>query len=154
MEEFVSNVREEINQNTYKKVIIDLRYNSGGNSRIFEPMISELSKLQKQNNFKVYTIIGKNTFSSAIINAIQIKDRLNSELVGTPTGGNVNGYGELKSFNLKNAPITVWYSTKYFELVKGYEKDSLYPDIYVELNFEDYTNGIDRAVEMILEIRD
>lgn len=154
MKKFVSTVSEEIKGNSYKKIIIDLRYNSGGNSSIFEPMISELSKLQKEKGFAVYTIIGKNTFSSAIINAIQINEELNNVLVGTPTGGNVNGYGELKSFELKNAPITVWYSTKYFELIKGYEKDSLYPDIYAEQSFEDYLNGVDSVLEMILQIED
>lgn len=154
MKKFVSSVIKDIKENNYNKIIIDLRYNSGGNSRIFEPMISELSKLQKDRNFKVYTIIGKSTFSSAIINAIQIKKQLNGILVGTPTGGNVNGYGELKNFTLKNTPIAVWYSTKYFELIKGYEKDSLYPDIYVEQNFENYLNGIDSEIEMILKIKE
>lgn len=154
MKEFISFVSEVIKENYYKKVIIDLRYNSGGNSSIFEPMISELSKLQKKKDFTVYTIIGRNTFSSAIINAIQIDDKLNNVFVGTPTGGNVNGYGEIKSFNLKNTPITVLYSTKYFELIKGYEKDSLYPDIFVEQSFEDYLNGVDTVVEMILQIED
>lgn len=154
MKDFVSSVSDEVKKNNYKKVIIDLRYNSGGDSRIFEPMISELWKLQKEFDFKVYTIIGKSTFSSAIINAIDIKYRLNSTLVGTQTGGNVNGYGEIKSFNLKNMPITVWYSTKYFELIKGYDKDSLYPDIFVEQSFENYANGVDKEVEIILEIED
>ena len=154
MEKFVSSVIKDIKENNYNKIIIDLRYNSGGNSRIFEPMISELSELQKDSHFKIYTIIGKDTFSSAIINAIQIKKQLDAILVGTPTGGNVNGYGELKKFTLKNTPIFVWYSTKYFELIKGYEKDSLYPDIYVEQNFQNYLNGIDSEVDMILKIEE
>lgn len=51
-------------------------------------------------------------------------------------------------------PITVWYSTKYFELIKGYDKDSLYPDILVEQSFENYANGVDKEVEIILEIED
>lgn len=154
MKDFISIVKDDINKNEYNKIIIDLRYNSGGNSSIFEPMISELSKLQKDKHFEVYTIIGKNTFSSAIINAIQINQQLNNKLVGTQTGGNVNGYGELKNFTLKNFPITVYYSTKYFELISGYEKDSLYPDIYIEQNFEDYLNGIDKEVDTILEIKE
>src|SRR5690606_34556205 len=49
MKEFVSIVKDEINKGDYKSIIIDLRYNSGGNSRIFEPMISELGKLKKNN---------------------------------------------------------------------------------------------------------
>lgn len=152
MNSFVSIISEEIKKNNYKNVIIDLRYNSGGDARIFEPMISELSKLQEENNFKVYTIISKNTFSATVINAIQIKKQLNSKLVGTPTGGNVNFYGGMTSFNLKHAPISVVHSTEYYELIKGYEKDSLYPDIYIEQNFENYINGVDSEVDMILLI--
>lgn len=154
MKRFVENISHEIKENGYKKIIIDLRYNSGGNSSVFGPMIKELVKLKKEYSFNVYTIIGKNTFSSAIINAVQIKKELGSTLVGSPTGSNVNHYGEVKNFNLKNMPITIRYSTKYFELIKGYEKDSLYPDIYVEQNFVNYLNGVDSEVDMILEIED
>lgn len=71
--------------------------------------------------------------------------------MGTPTGGIINHYGELRSFTLKNSPIVVWYSTKYFELVKGYGIDSLYPDIYIEKSIENYLNGVDSEVDMILE---
>lgn len=113
-------------------------------------MIQMLKKLQEEKEYNVYTLIGSYTFSSGIINAIQTKNKLDSTLVGTPTGGNVNGYGELKSFELKNYPIIVYYSTKYFELVKGYTKDSLYPDIEVKQRFDDYIKGRDIEVELIV----
>ncbi|NLY85087.1 MAG: hypothetical protein GX077_01880 [Tissierellia bacterium] len=63
MKEFVNIVKKEIKKGKCKAVIIDLRYNTGGNSRIFEPMISELKQLKKNFGFDVYTIIGENTFS-------------------------------------------------------------------------------------------
>lgn len=152
MKDFVEYVKEQFQNNPYKKVIVDLRYNSGGNSVIFEPMIKELKRLQEEYNFEVYTLIGSSTFSSAIINAIQLKEATNCILMGSPTGGNVNGYGELQYFNLQYMPVTVYYSTKYFELIQGYEKDSLYPDIMIPHTFEDYKNGIDREIQTILEM--
>ena len=69
--------------------------------------------------------------------------------MGSQTGGNVNGYGELKSFDWPNSPITVYYSTKYFELIPGYERDSLYPDITVKQTFENYMNGIDAELNTV-----
>lgn len=33
-------------------------------------------------------------------------------------------------------------------------KRFLYPDIFVEQSFEDYLNGVDTVVEMILQIED
>ena len=116
MKDFTEYVEEQIQNKGYQKVIIDLRYNSGGNSNIFEVMIEKISELQKEQQFEVYVLIGSNTFSSAVINACQLKQEIEAVLVGSPTGGNVNAYGEIEYFQLPNLPVTVWYSTKYFEL--------------------------------------
>lgn len=152
MKDFTKNVSEQINTGQYNKVILDLRYNTGGNSAIFDPLLKELKDLQHKYDLKLYTLIGRSTFSSAIINAIQTEEELGSTLVGSPTGGSVNAYGELKSFSLNHLPITVYYSTKYFELKKGYKEDSLYPDIDVEQKYQDYVDGVDREVETILAL--
>lgn len=152
MVKFIEIVSEQLNKEAYAKIIIDMRYNTGGDSRIFESMIKELKDLQAMMNFEVYTLIGENTFSSAIINTLQVKDELNATIVGSPSGGSVNGYGELQSFTLNNAPMVVYYSTKYFELVKDYPYDSIYPDIPIEKSFEDYVNGVDSEVTKILEL--
>ena len=45
--------------------------------------------------------------------------------------------------------MLVYYSTKYFELIKGYEKDSLYPDVEIVQSFDDYNKGIDVEIEFI-----
>lgn len=152
MAQFIEIVSEQLNKQAYAKIIIDMRYNTGGDSRIFESMIKELKYLQATMNFEVYTLIGENTFSSAIINTLQVKDELNATIVGSPSGGSVNGYGELQSFTLYNAPMVVYYSTKYFELVKDYPYDSIYPDTPIEKSFEDYVNGVDSEVTKILEL--
>ena len=150
MAEFVELTSDALCAGQYTKVILDLRYNTGGDSRIFEPMIEKLGELKEQQGFQVYVLIGRNTFSSAIINSIQAQEALDAVLVGEQTGGSVNGYGELQSFQLKNTPVQVYYSTKYFELIPGYEKDSLYPDQPVAQTYEDYVAGVDPEVQAIL----
>ncbi len=153
MKEFTKIIETELSQKEYKKVIIDLRYNSGGNSAVINPLLAMLKKQQAQKSFEVYTLIGASTFSSGIMNAIDTVEDLHSTLVGRPTGGNVNSYGELKSFKLKSLPIQVMYSTKYFELIKGYTFDSLYPDIEIGKSFEDYSNGVDVEIEFIKDYK-
>ena len=150
MAEFVELTSDALCAGQYTKVILDLRYNTGGDSRIFEPMIEKLGELKEQQGFQVYVLIGRNTFSSAIINSIQAQEALDAVLVGEQTGGSVNGYGELQSFQLKNTPVQVYYSTKYFELIPGYEKDSLYPDQPVAQTYEEYVAGVDPEVQAIL----
>lgn len=151
MAEFITQAEGAISQGDYSKVILDLRYNTGGDSSIFEPMIAKLKEMKGERGFTVYTLIGGRTFSSGIINAVQTQRELDALLVGSPTGGSVNGYGELQSFTLKNTPIQVYYSTKYFELVPGYDKDSLYPDQEVEQTYSDYKTGQDPEVAWVLK---
>ncbi|WP_071427946.1 S41 family peptidase [Merdimmobilis hominis] len=150
MAEFVELTSDALCAGQYTKVILDLRYNTGGDSRIFEPMIEKLGELKEQQGFQVYVLIGRNTFSSAIINSIQAQEALDAVLVGEQTSGSVNGYGELQSFQLKNTPIQVYYSTKYFELIPGYDKDSLYPDQPVAQTYADYVAGVDPEVQAVL----
>ncbi|MEG0164818.1 hypothetical protein [Anaerorhabdus sp.] len=151
MKDFAKQVETELSSTTYNTIIIDLRYNTGGNSSIINPLLNVLKKYQMKNNTQFYTLIGSSTFSSGIMNSIDTIEELNSTLLGSPSGGNVNGYGELKYFTLENTPITVSYSTKYFELIKDYEKDSLYPDISIPQSYENFENGVDAEIQWIMQ---
>lgn len=150
MSQFAADVEKELNEQHYEKLILDLRYNTGGNSAVLEPMLMMINAYQQSNELKLITLISELTFSSGVMNAIQLKYGLNSVLIGTPTGGNVNGYGELQQFNLNHFPYTVSYCVKYFEMITGYEKDSLYPDINVEVKFNDLMQGKDACIETAL----
>lgn len=149
---FVERVQSDLMGAPYKKVIVDLRYNSGGNSAVLKPLIDMLRERKNADSIQVYTLIGNHTNSSAILNAVELQKATDCIFVGTPTGGNVNHYGELQSFQLPNFPATVYYSTKYFELVPGYSKDSLYPDIPVTTTYEDILAGTDKEVQTVLAL--
>lgn len=151
MKDFTKQVEAELDATNYKTIIFDLRYNSGGNSEVIQPLFN---MIKKSGDYTFYTLIGNKTFSSGIMNAIDTQEMFNSQLVGTPTGGTVNGYGELKSIETLTVPFIVYYSTKYFELIKGYDKDSLYPDIEIKQTYEDYLNGVDPEVTWVLENSD
>ena len=73
-------------------------------------------------------------------------------MIGTPTMGKPNHYGEVRTFNLPNSGLRVSYSTKYFTLLEDSDPDSLYPEITVETRFEDFLNGRDTILEMIKNI--
>ncbi|NCC63334.1 MAG: hypothetical protein EOM15_01590 [Spirochaetia bacterium] len=150
IDQFIEDTLQHIARHEINKVIVDLRYNTGGNSRLFEPMIKGLALLQKELNFSIDVLIGDRTFSSAIMNAVQLKQRTEARLVGTETGGSVNHYGELKYFTLPYSSLVVHYSTKYFVMDKKHEEGSLKPDVYIEPAVKDLLDGVDTVVQTIL----
>jgi C-terminal processing protease CtpA/Prc len=113
--EFIDELSAFIEDKDVEEFVFDMRFNGGGDSRIIEPLIDELAK-NKAINTKdnLYVVIGSDTFSSAILNTLSMKKETNATIIGSPTGGKPNHYGEIKSFRLPNTGITIQYSTKYF----------------------------------------
>lgn len=131
-----------IETNKIHKVTIDLRNNLGGDSRLINPLIEYLkssSTINTKNNLKV--IIGRETFSSALLNAYELKFKTNGRIVGEPSGGKPNCYGEILKFTLPNSKLMVSYSTKYYKLIEDDEVMALYPDELILESIEDYIKG-------------
>jgi hypothetical protein len=146
--EFSQQMFAELNSKQIDKFIIDIRLNSGGSSLIIAPLIEELQKHNELQD-KIYCCIGDKTASSGLINAFQLQNDLGAILIGEPTGGKPNHFGEVREFSLPNTKLIVRYSTKYFELQSGNDNESLEPDYYVENNSYDSFNGIDPCVEFV-----
>lgn len=136
-----------------QKLVIDLRNNGGGNSAILAPFLNKLKDNYLNKKGSLYVLIGKNTFSSALMNAVELKRNYSSILIGgEPTGGNVNHYGEVRSFQLPNSKIAVAYSTRYWENWKGYQ-GPLLPDIKIDYSIYNFKNNIDQAIEYAVKAK-
>lgn len=142
-----------IDNNSINKLVIDLRNNGGGSSPILDPFFVELKKRERLDQpEKLFVIVGRQTFSSAILNALTFENETNATFIGEPTGGKPNSYGEVKKLNLINTHTKISYSTKYFT-PSSEDLDSFVPDIIVEPNADDYFNNIDPVMQRILEIK-
>ncbi len=137
-----------INAEHPNKIVLDLRYNNGGNSGILTPFIDQIknSYLNKKDSF--FVLIGKNTFSSAVMNAVELKKNSSATFIGEETSGSINHYGEVRGFNLPKSDIVIAYSTKYWEVWKG-KKGPLKPDINIKYTIENYMKGKDEALMSI-----
>ncbi|BCZ46227.1 peptidase S41 [Clostridium gelidum] len=130
-----------IEKNNISKVTIDLRNNLGGDSLLLKPLIEYLKNnkdISEKGNLNV--IIGRETFSSGLLNAYELKNQCNAILIGEPTGGKPNCYGEILRFNLPNSKFNVSYSTRYYKLIEDDSVDALYPDKIIEENIDDFRN--------------
>ena len=84
--EFSKAVMADADAHPVKRVVVDLRANGGGDSRIINPLLSGLE--QRRNRLgPVYVLIGANTFSSGADNAEELRRSLHATLAGEPTGG-------------------------------------------------------------------
>lgn len=120
------------------RLVIDLRNNPGGDSSVFSPFLTALQARQFRfaGGTKKIAIIGRRTASSAVMNAISLKGQPYTILVGEPTGGKPNSYGETQNLTLPNSGATLIYSTKYF--IQPITTDSVMPDRGVLFYSRDY----------------
>ncbi len=141
---------EFIKSHEADKLVLDIRKNRGGISTILDPFIKELKNSSFNQQGKLYVVIGKDTFSSAVLNAISLKKNTEASFVGEATGGEPNHYGEVKQFKLPNSGITIRYSTKYFHWINE-DINTLEPDKVIEETFAAYREGVDPVLEWILK---
>ena len=130
------------------KLILDLRENGGGNSAILNPFLDSLRNSYLNNKKRLFVLIGKKTFSSALMNAVTLKRNYKTTFIGQMTAGSINHYGEVRGMYLPNTKLLIGYSTQYWETWKGHN-GPLYPDITVNPTLEEFLANKDAALEMI-----
>lgn len=152
-EVFSSQILAELEKPEVRKFVFDMRFNPGGSSpqgTRFARRVSEISNINQEG--KIFVVVGKRTYSSAIINAINFKKRTEAIFVGEPTSGKPNHFGEVNKFTLPNSGLSVSYSTKYFKYLDE-DPASLIPDIIVETSFKDFASGKDPVLDTIREYK-
>jgi hypothetical protein len=150
VQKFTEGLLEFMDSHPVLRLVVDLRNNGGGNSSLLMPFITAL-KERKQINQKgrLYVVVGRQTFSSAVLNVLAFQNGTEAVFVGEPTGGKPNHFGEVRGFVLKNSKIGIQYSTKYFIHSKE-ETASFDPDVLIKPSLKDYLEYRDPVLEYIL----
>ena len=88
-------------------------------------------------------------FPRATANALDMRNEVNTILVGSPTGMRPNHYGEHAEFRLPNSGFRISYSTHYHRF--GADTDSaVVPDQNIEPTWEEFRAGRDPVMEWVL----
>jgi hypothetical protein len=153
--QFARQLERELRERSPRVVLVDLRRNGGGDSRVFQPVIDLLAAdYAAGREYELYVAIGRHTFSSAVLNAIALERDAGARFVGEPSGGRPNHYGEIRYFDLPNLGRRVSYSTKYFSHYRGggtgaeaADPPALMPHVSAPPSFPAYVQGRDPAVE-------
>lgn len=142
-----------VDENNVDKLVIDMRWNNGGNTFLGHPLLLGLIGNKKINQRgKLWVIIGRRTYSAAQNMATYFERYTNATFVGEPTGSSPNSVGE-------ESPVTLPYSklmanVSYLFWESSWPQDRriwLAPQVYVPPTFADFRAGRDRALEAVLD---
>jgi len=154
-DKFVARLFEFIDGHDVDKLVIDLRWNNGGNTYLVPPLIHAVvanRKIKREGG--LFVIVGRRTFSAAGNAATFLQRETNAIFVGEPTGTKPNSLGDEVYMTLPYSKLTASIADVYWE--SSWPQDFrkwIAPQIYVEPSFAAYGTKHDAALEAILGLR-
>ena len=153
LESLATRITEMFDENNLERVVLDTRLNGGGDNTTFMPLVSALKNHQKINSTgSLYALIGRGTFSAAGNFITVLEQETNVILVGEPTGGGPNQFGDAVNVVLPNHPdLTIRIATAYHEFDSS-NKDRLthQPHINVGTTSREYFMKLDPVLEQAM----
>lgn len=138
----------------FERLVIDLRWNPGGNTFLEMPLLHRIIGSKKLNRLgRLFVIIGRATFSAAQNFTTLLERHTNAIFVGEPTGSSPTFVGETIEFELPysgcfaNVSDLLWQS--------GWPTDYrpwVAPQLYTPPTFAAFRENRDPALEAILAL--
>ncbi len=158
MADFAAQVAKDLADGNYSRVLLDLRNNGGGSDGVIWPLL-EVLRMEMDGGCELVGLIGEATFSSALINAVEIQE-MGGVLAGEAAGGSVCHFGAVQGFSLPNSKVRGQLSSKYLDLntlldaAAGRGVVALEPDVLVYQTLEDTLDGKDTLAEWCISAPD
>jgi hypothetical protein len=152
LSDFTTRLMKFINEHEVDRLVIDMRWNNGGNTFLGHTLLLALIANQKVNQpGKLFVIIGRRTYSAAQNFATSVERFTNATFVGEPTGSSPNFVGEESGITLPYSKIMGNVSDLFWETSWPHDQRIwLAPQIYVAPTFKDFSAGRDAALEAIM----
>jgi tetratricopeptide (TPR) repeat protein len=138
------------------RLVIDLRWNGGGNTFLAQSLLHHLIRCPRiSRRGALFVIIGRLTFSAAQNTATAIGRETEPIFVGEPTGSRPNFTGETIPFELPYSKLRanagdLFWQTSWPEDHRTW----IAPDIFAPPTFEAFRRNDDPALDAILALRE
>ncbi|WP_051536835.1 S41 family peptidase [Shewanella marina] len=151
MNRFGEEALEVINKERLRHIIIDLRDNYGGDLYV-GVMLARWLNLADSIDWQqgVYVLVGRKTYSAAMVNAINFRQLLNAKIVGELPGAIPTGFQDMDSFSLPHSNLQITYSKRRFNLAIT-EQNQVPLDTKIELNWQSFQQGNDQELQWVLK---
>ena len=166
LRDWVARMETELRASQPWVIIVDQRFNGGGDLTQTEPLMHALADIVGENG-RVYLLVNGNTFSAGIVNLAMAKETAPERviLVGEEIGDRLQFWAEGWWYSLKNSGYRARYSTGFYDLQNGCSGffichwgsldifpvivDDLDIDILAPMTFADYAAGRDAGLEAV-----
>jgi tetratricopeptide (TPR) repeat protein len=155
LDAFLERLFRFIEEQKIEKLIIDMRWNNGGNAFLVTPLIHGLIRAERINQRgNLFLLVGRYTYSAAINAASLVESNTNAILVGEPTPTGPNFIGESNILTLPYSQLRVSISDVYHQTTFSTDgRTWLAPLLFVPPSFEAYRTKRDAALETVLAYR-
>ncbi len=147
---FLSEVFDAVESPEIDRLIIDIRWNNGGNTFLVPPLLERVVRSKVNCKKQLFVVIGPRTFSAGQNAATLLERFTHAIFVGEPTGSSPNFIGETVKITLPYSRIAVSISDLFHQT--SWPNDHriwIAPTIYTLLTFEAYATHRDPALEAI-----
>lgn len=164
LSEFIEQAIAAIEKNSARHLIVDLRFDLGGNVDLTQPLRPVIAKHPFE---RIVVLTGPHTLSAGIIMAAELKQlgRERVTIIGDEVGDTLRFWSEGQQVCLPNSQYCFIRSTGVWDLQHGcagepacygdrfdVRVESLKPDIYAPLTVEVLRSGRDPAMEAAAEL--
>ena len=152
---FTERLFKFVSENEVDKLVIDMRWNNGGNTFLSQPLLYGLIRNDKINKRgKLFVIIGRRTFSAAQNTTTFFERHTNAIFVGEPTGSSPNFIGEETIFTLPYSKVLANVSDLYWQSAWPMDyRTWIAPHIYAPPTFAAFSASRDPALEAIIAFK-
>jgi len=152
LENQAAHLWEFIAHNPVKRLVIDMRWNGGGNyTKGREFLIYKVAFMPTLNRAgHLFVITGRKTFSAGMTNVTHFRRETEAILVGEPTGARPNGYQENHWFTLPHSKLRASCATLKYRFQPLAKTEAVIPDQLIDPDWRSFSAGQDSALAWIL----
>ena len=130
-----------------RRVVVDVRMNGGGDNTTYGPLVETLRKIGR----RAVVLTGRVTFSAAANFVAEVEGRTRARLIGEPTGGAPNQWGDNTVIELPVAGLALRLANQYVVVTDEQDvRATIQPDVRVELTAADFFAGRDPVLARAL----
>lgn len=146
-DEFTDTVLHTLREKKVATLVFDLRFNDGGSAKQGKKLIRRIQRTRAAKEAHVYLLVGRETEAEALTNALQIMEAFDPLVIGEPTGGTPNYFGEVQRFVLQESGLVINCPTRTIAPLENGGHDPLEPQLDRGITFQEYMDGVDPAFE-------